>query len=89
MSDSSGRKWTSTEVRAKHAEFLFPSVGTYYEEQVCLDSGKGARLKDLDGRTQIAAIIRIAPPLNVTRAEIDEGVQALDASFAAFAETTP
>jgi 4-aminobutyrate aminotransferase-like enzyme len=50
MSDSSGRKWTSAEVRAKHKELLFPSVGTYYEEQVCLDSGKGARLKDLDGR---------------------------------------
>jgi 4-aminobutyrate aminotransferase-like enzyme len=34
-------------------------------------------------------VIRIAPPLNVTRAEIDEGLKALDASFAAFAETTP
>lgn len=50
MSESSGRKWTSAEVRAKHKEFLFPSVGTFYEEPVCLDSGKGARLKDLDGR---------------------------------------
>ena len=35
-------KWTSAEVRAKHKEFLFPSVGTFYEEPVCLDSGKGA-----------------------------------------------
>ena len=34
-------------------------------------------------------VIRIAPPLNVTRTEIDEGLEALDASFAAFAETTP
>ncbi|MDB5216986.1 MAG: Aminotransferase class-III, partial [Myxococcaceae bacterium] len=34
-------------------------------------------------------VIRIAPPLNVTRSEIDEGLKALDASFAAFAETTP
>jgi 4-aminobutyrate aminotransferase-like enzyme len=34
-------------------------------------------------------VIRIAPPLNVTRAELDEGLKSLDASFAAFAETTP
>src|SRR5687767_11254078 len=46
----SDRKWTSAEVRAKHQELLFPSVGTFYEEPVCLDEGKGARLKDLDGR---------------------------------------
>jgi alanine-glyoxylate transaminase/(R)-3-amino-2-methylpropionate-pyruvate transaminase len=45
-----GNKKTSAEVRAKHSEFLFPSVGTFYEEPVCLDSGKGARLTDLDGR---------------------------------------
>ena len=50
MAESGGRKWTSAEVRAKHKEFLFPSVGTFYEEPVCLDSGKGARLTDLDGR---------------------------------------
>jgi 4-aminobutyrate aminotransferase-like enzyme len=50
MAESDGRKWTSAQVRAKHKEFLFPSVGTFYEEPVCLDSGKGARLKDLDGR---------------------------------------
>jgi 4-aminobutyrate aminotransferase-like enzyme len=46
----SDRKWTSAEVRKKQKEVLFPSVGTYYEEPVCLDEGKGARLKDLDGR---------------------------------------
>jgi alanine-glyoxylate transaminase / (R)-3-amino-2-methylpropionate-pyruvate transaminase len=46
----SERKWTSAEVRAKHKEVLFPSVATFYEESVCLDEGKGARLKDLDGR---------------------------------------
>ena len=34
-------------------------------------------------------VIRIAPPLNVTGEEIEEGLKALDASFAAFAETTP
>src|SRR6476659_6983324 len=46
----SDRKWTSAKLRAKHKEVLFPSVGTFYEEPVCLDEGKGARLKDLDGR---------------------------------------
>ena len=46
-------KRTSAEVRAKHREFLFPSVGTYYEEQVVLESGKGARLTDLDGRSYL------------------------------------
>jgi 4-aminobutyrate aminotransferase-like enzyme len=44
------RKWTSAELRKKHKEVLFPSVGTFYEEPVCLDEGKGTRLKDLDGR---------------------------------------
>jgi alanine-glyoxylate transaminase / (R)-3-amino-2-methylpropionate-pyruvate transaminase len=46
----SDRKWTSAELRAKHKEVLFPSVGTFYEDAVCLDEGHGARLKDLDGR---------------------------------------
>lgn len=49
----SDRKWTSAELRAKHKELLFPSVGTFYEEPVCLDEGKGARLTDLDGRTYL------------------------------------
>jgi 4-aminobutyrate aminotransferase-like enzyme len=44
------RQWTSAELRKKHKELLFPSVGTFYEEPVCLDEGKGGRLKDLDGR---------------------------------------
>lgn len=50
MSDT---KWTSNALRAKHKEVLFPSVGTYYEEPVCLDEGHGARLTDLDGRTYL------------------------------------
>jgi len=53
MSDGSRRTWTSAELRAKHKEVLFPSVGTFYEEPVCLDQGKGARLTDLDGRTYL------------------------------------
>lgn len=43
-------KWTSEELRRKHKEVLFPSVGTFYQDPVCLDEGKGTRLKDLDGR---------------------------------------
>jgi len=46
----SDKKWTSAEVRAKHKQFLFPSVGTFYEEPVVLDEGKGTRLTDLDGK---------------------------------------
>ena len=42
-------KPTSAEVRAKHKEFLFPSVANYYKESVVLESGTGARLTDLDG----------------------------------------
>ena len=53
MTDATRGKWTSATVRAKHKEFLFPSVGTFYEEQLCLESGKGARLTDLDGRTYL------------------------------------
>jgi 4-aminobutyrate aminotransferase-like enzyme len=44
------RKWTSEELRKRHKEVLFPSVGTFYADPVCLDEGKGTRLKDLDGR---------------------------------------
>ncbi len=44
------KKITSAEVRAKHKEFLFPSVANYYgDESVVLESGKGSRVKDLDG----------------------------------------
>jgi alanine-glyoxylate transaminase / (R)-3-amino-2-methylpropionate-pyruvate transaminase len=44
---------TSAEIRAKHKEFLFPSVANYYEEPVALASGKGSRLKDHDGRSYL------------------------------------
>ncbi len=47
----SEKKLTSAEVRAKHKEFLFPSVANYYgDESVVLSSGKGLRVKDLDGK---------------------------------------
>ncbi len=52
MSESK-KALTSAEVRAKHKEFLFPSVANYYEEPVVLESGKGSRLKDLDGKNYL------------------------------------
>ena len=47
------KSWTSAELVRKHKEVLFPSVGTFYENPVCLDEGKGGRLKDLDGRAYL------------------------------------
>ena len=43
---------TAEEVRAKHKEFLFPSVANYYgAESVVLERREGApRSKDLDGK---------------------------------------
>jgi 4-aminobutyrate aminotransferase-like enzyme len=52
MSDSK-KVPTSAEVRAKHKEFLFPSVANYYAEPVVLESGKGSRLKDHDGASYL------------------------------------
>ena len=40
---------TSAEVRAKHKEFLFPSVANYYAEPLVLTEGHGLRVRDLDG----------------------------------------
>ena len=49
----SQNKPTSAEVRAKQKEHVFPSVATYYDESVVLESGAGARLTDLDGKTYL------------------------------------
>src|SRR3954447_17268353 len=43
-------EWTHELVRRKQKELLFPNVGTYYEEPLALESGKGMFLKDVDGR---------------------------------------
>ena len=43
----------SKTVRAKHREYLLPAVANYYEEPLVPWEGKGARLKDLDGRTYL------------------------------------
>jgi 4-aminobutyrate aminotransferase-like enzyme len=37
-------------VRAKHKEFLLPSVSNYYAESVVLESGSGTHVRDVDGR---------------------------------------
>src|SRR5437763_14896991 len=40
----------ATELRRKQKELLFPNVGTYYEQALPLESGKGMFLKDAEGR---------------------------------------
>jgi alanine-glyoxylate transaminase/(R)-3-amino-2-methylpropionate-pyruvate transaminase len=62
---------TSSEVRRKHKEFLFPSCANYYEEPVVLESGKGARLKDLDGKSYLDFFGGI---LTVSLGQAHEGV---------------
>jgi 4-aminobutyrate aminotransferase-like enzyme len=65
---------TSADVRAKHKEFLFPSVANYYGEQsVVLDSGKGARVKDVDGASYLDFFGGI---LTVSVGHAHEGVNA-------------
>ena len=44
---------SSADVRAKHKEYLFPSVTNYYKESVVLESGKGMHVRDADGKTYL------------------------------------
>src|SRR5207237_548561 len=37
-------------IRRKQKELLFPNVGTYYEEALPLESGRGMFVKDVEGR---------------------------------------
>src|SRR3954468_16921334 len=37
-------------IRAKEKEFLFPATAHYYKEPIVLDSGRGMRVRDTDGR---------------------------------------
>src|SRR3989442_13060642 len=41
---------TSDAVRRKQKDLLFPNVGTYYEQALPLESGKGMFVKDVEGR---------------------------------------
>jgi len=50
---SEAKTLSSAAVRAKHKEFLFPSVTNYYKESVVLESGKGMRVRDADGKTYL------------------------------------
>jgi alanine-glyoxylate transaminase/(R)-3-amino-2-methylpropionate-pyruvate transaminase len=50
---SEAKTLSSADVRAKHKEFLFPAVANYYKESVVLESGKGMRVKDVDGKTYL------------------------------------
>ena len=43
-------KPTNADVTAKHRKYLFPSTATYYEQPVALESGKGTRVRDYDGK---------------------------------------
>src|SRR5215469_11241486 len=44
------KKLTNAEVAAKYAQYMFPSIGAYYKEPVALESGKGTRVRDFDGK---------------------------------------
>ena len=43
-------KTTNADVTAKFKKYLFGSTATYYAEPVALESGKGGRLRDHDGK---------------------------------------
>ncbi len=47
---SEDKKLKSEEVRAKHNEYLFPSVVNYYKESLVIDSGEGNYVYDPEGR---------------------------------------
>jgi 4-aminobutyrate aminotransferase-like enzyme len=44
------KKLTNADVAAKYSQYMFPSIGAYYREPVALESGKGTRVRDFDGR---------------------------------------
>ena len=50
ISETQKKPISSSSVREKHKEFLFPSVTNYYKDPVVLESGKGMYLKDADGK---------------------------------------
>ena len=43
-------EWNAETVRRKQKELLFPNVGTYYDQPLPLESGRGMFLKDVEGR---------------------------------------
>jgi 4-aminobutyrate aminotransferase-like enzyme len=41
---------SAASIREKHKKYLLPAVANYYDEPVVLESGKGLRVRDVDGR---------------------------------------
>ena len=50
MSDQAPTTSKTDEVIAKHKEYLFKACANYYAEPIALESGKGLRVKDAEGR---------------------------------------
>ncbi len=46
---SAARK-SSDDIRAKHKQYILGAVANYYADPVVLDSGRGLRVRDLDGK---------------------------------------
>ncbi|MGD0528829.1 MAG: aspartate aminotransferase family protein [Polyangiaceae bacterium] len=46
----SDKKMSNADVTAKHKQLLFASTATYYDQPVALESGKGTRVRDYDGK---------------------------------------
>lgn len=44
------KKLSNADVTAKHKQLLFASTATYYDQPVALESGKGTRVRDYDGK---------------------------------------
>ena len=57
MGDAHGANGTSRitndEVAAKYRRYVFASAGTYYDDALPLESGKGTRVTDFDGNTYL------------------------------------
>jgi alanine-glyoxylate transaminase/(R)-3-amino-2-methylpropionate-pyruvate transaminase len=50
---STATETTAAAVREKHKQYLFPSVTNYYKESVVLESGKGMRVRDAEGKSYL------------------------------------
>jgi hypothetical protein len=44
------KKHTNASITARYKQSLFASTATYYEQPVAIESGKGTRVRDFDGR---------------------------------------
>ncbi len=53
MSGKTETKRSAADIRAAHKKHLFPACTNYYAESVVLDSGKGMRVTDVDGKSYL------------------------------------